>query len=275
MIYKCTDSHRELVLDFLELDPIANLFVIADIERYGFDSLDQDVWAYTGDLDEIEGVLLRYRDIAIPVHGKEFSGFDTFLPLLQSLDEIKVISGEKIAIDQYSDYFTEMEETETIISVCQELLERPQSLMLVEELEKTDILAYIHWQRECFEDPSESEAVLTEMLDSKEICIKIIKNDSNEIISSGRVSGETSKAGMLTRIGTLKSEESKGFATAITAALTLYCLENDKKACLFYNEPAAGSIYHRLGYQDTTEKWKMLTPKKEEVKKNILQELIS
>ena len=65
MIYKCAENHKDLILDFLENDPITNLFVIADIERYGFDSLDQDVWAYTNDLDEIKGLLLRYKDIAI------------------------------------------------------------------------------------------------------------------------------------------------------------------------------------------------------------------
>ncbi|MEG0267635.1 MAG: N-acetyltransferase, partial [Carnobacterium sp.] len=74
MIYKCADTHKDLILDFLKVDQLTNLFVIADIERFGFDSLDQDVWAYTNEIDEIEGILLRYKDIAIPVHGEDFSG---------------------------------------------------------------------------------------------------------------------------------------------------------------------------------------------------------
>ncbi|WP_051912689.1 GNAT family N-acetyltransferase [Carnobacterium funditum] len=275
MIYKCTENQRGLILDFLAEDPITNLFVVADIEKYGFDSLDQDIWAYTNELEGIEGVLLRYKDIAIPVHGEEFSGFDTFLPLLQSLDEIKVISGGKIVVDQYIDYFPELEVTETVISVCRELLGQPQSMTLVEELEKADIPAYVIWQNQCFEEPSESEMVLSEMLASKDVIIKIIKNEHNQIISSGRVSAESSQAAMLTRIGTVKTEEGKGYATIITAYLTQHCLENDKKACLFYHNPTAGSIYHRLGYHDTTKNWSMLKAKKEETKKNIFQELIS
>lgn len=275
MIYKCAENHKDLILDFLENDPITNLFVIADIERYGFDSLDQDVWAYTNDLDEIKGLLLRYKDIAIPVHGKEFLGFDTFLPLLQSLNEINVISGEKLAIEQYEIYFPELEQIETILSVCEELIESPKKMHLVEKLVRADIPAYLSWQKACFETVSESELVLTEMLDNEDVLIHIIKNDRNEIISSGRISAESSKAAMITRIGTVKSEESKGYATMITTSLTRYCLDNAKVACLFYHNSKAGCVYHRLGYQDTTKKWCMLKPKLEENKKNIFQELIS
>lgn len=275
MIYKCADTHKDLILDFLEMDQLTNLFVIADIERFGFDSLDQDVWAYTNEIDEIEGILLRYKDIAIPVHGEDFSGLDTFLPLLQSLNEIKVISGGKEAVNQYVDHFPDLDRSDTIISVCEELLEYPQSMNRVEELDKSGIPAYFAWQKECFEMVSESELVLSELLDNQDVMIKIIKNEKNEIISSGRLSAESSTAAMITRIGTIKSEESNGYATTITAALTQYCLGKNKKACLFYNNPAAGSVYHRIGYQDTTKHWVMLKPKKEENKKNLFQELIS
>ena len=275
MIYKCEGHQKEPLLNFLAVDPITNLFAIADIERYGFDSLDQDVWAYTDEKDEITGVLLRYRDIAIPVHSEEFSGFNTFLPLLQSLEEVTVISGEKKIIDQYKEYFPELEVEETIISVCQELVTPTQAIDFVKDLEKSDIPAYLTWQKSCFERESESEIVLSEMLDNQEIVVKVIKNEKGEILSAGRLSAEIPQAGMITRIGTIQSEEGKGYATMITASLTKLCLEKNKKACLFYANSAAGSIYHQLGFQDTTQQWSMLKPKKETPKKNLLQELIS
>ncbi|WP_414838923.1 GNAT family N-acetyltransferase [Carnobacterium sp. TMP28] len=275
MIYKCTDNQKDLVLDFLAIDPLTNAFVIADIERYGFDSLDQDVWAYTNDLDEVTGVLLRYRDIAIPVHEEEFSGLETFLPLLQSLDEIKAISGEKKVIDQYIDYFPELEKAETVISVCEDLLVLPQKMNLVQTLEKEDIPAYIDWQKDCFETLSETERVLSELIENDDIHIKVIKNEKNEIVSSGRLSAQSSMAAMITRIGTIESEEGKGYAKAIAASLTQDCLEKNKIACLFYHNPVAGSIYHQLGFKDTDKNWVMLNQKKEEDKKNIFQEWMS
>ncbi|MCA9765685.1 MAG: GNAT family N-acetyltransferase [Carnobacterium sp.] len=275
MIYKCTDNQKDLVLDFLAIDPITNAFVIADIERYGFDSLDQDVWVYTNDLDDVTGVLLRYRDIAIPVHEEEFSGLETFLPLLQSLAEIKAISGEKKLIDQYIDYFPELEKAETVISVCEELLVLPQKMNLVQALEKEDIPAYIDWQKDCFETLSETERVLSELIENDDIHIKVIKNEKNEIVSSGRLSAQSSMVAMITRIGTIESEEGKGYAKAIAASLTQDCLEKNKKACLFYHNPVAGSIYHQLGFKDIDKNWIMLNPKKEEDKMNIFQELMS
>lgn len=273
MIYKCTESHRELVLDFLSTDPILNLFVIGDIETYGFDSLDQDVWAYTDEEEQITGVLLRYKENAIPVHGTQFTGFETFLPLLQSLEEVRVISGEKSTIDQYIDYFHDLEATETDLSICSELTTEADAIYSVEKLKKEDISSYLTLQKACFKKESESEMTLSDMLNNETVLIHVIKNESGEIVSAGRLAVESAAAGMIIGVGTVETERGKGYASAVVASLAQVCLAKGKKACLFYHDPKAGSLYHRLGFQDTGEVWSMLKPKEEKAKKSFFEEL--
>ncbi|ALV21887.1 MULTISPECIES: GNAT family N-acetyltransferase [Carnobacterium] len=273
MIYKCIEDHRELLLNFLAVDPIMNLFVIGNIETYGFDSLDQDVWAYTDDSSQITGILLRYKENVIPVHGENFDGFETFLPLLQSLDEITAVSGASSTIEQYAEFLPELELTETTIALCQDLLESPKNIDLVEPLKKIGIPAYLTFQQECFGKTTEQELPLLEAMNADTILIHVIKNDNGEILSAGRLAVETAEAGMIIDIGTIESERGNGYASAIIASLVQHCQQKGKKACLFYSDASAGRLYHRLGFQDTELKWSMLKPREEKDKKTLFEEL--
>ena len=108
MIYKCDENKREDLLNFLYNEPSVNLFAIGDIETYGFEHFDLDVWAYVDSKDEISGVLVRYKENVMPIHGNEFEGFDTFLPLIQSLTP-HYISGSEEVIAQYEEEFEDYE----------------------------------------------------------------------------------------------------------------------------------------------------------------------
>lgn len=273
MIYKCTEDHRELLLNFLTVDPIMNLFVIGNIEAYGFDSLDQDVWAYTDESSQITGVLLRYKENVIPVHGENFDGFETFLPLLQSLDEITAVSGASSTIEQYAEFLPDLDLSEDTIALCQDLLEIPENNGSVETLKKNDIPAYLVFQQECFGKTTEQELSLLEGMNEGTVLIHVIKNDAGEILSAGRLAVETAEAGMIIGVGTIESERGNGYASAIVASLVQHCQQKGKKACLFYSDASAGRLYHRLGFQATELKWSSLKPREEKDKKTLFEEL--
>lgn len=56
MFVKCTAKDEEEILAYLSSRPALNLFIIGDIETYGFDSEDQDIWCYREDDHKISGV---------------------------------------------------------------------------------------------------------------------------------------------------------------------------------------------------------------------------
>ncbi len=59
MIVKLKELHREELLEFLKRDEDYNLYMIGDIENYGFDKDYQDVWGTFRD-GVLTSVLLRY-----------------------------------------------------------------------------------------------------------------------------------------------------------------------------------------------------------------------
>ncbi|MFW6319767.1 MAG: hypothetical protein ACOC1L_06235, partial [Bacillota bacterium] len=64
MIRLLTEHDRETVLNYLYQDPAYNIFIIGDIEAFGFNQTFQRIYAEF-DNGRLLSVLLRYRDSAI------------------------------------------------------------------------------------------------------------------------------------------------------------------------------------------------------------------
>ena len=65
MIIKVDDTYHSKVINYLKREPDFNLFIIGDIERYGYDNYFLDIWAGIDKKGHIEGVLLRYFEYLI------------------------------------------------------------------------------------------------------------------------------------------------------------------------------------------------------------------
>jgi len=256
MIYKCDENQREELLNFLYQEPSVNLLAIGDIETYGFEHFDLDVWAYVDSKDEIIGVLVRYKDNIMPIHGKVFEGLDTFLPLIQSLNPL-YISGSEEVITQYEEEFEQYEKEETYLSECNELKIDAPLIQQVVPLEKEDIAVYLDCLKEIGMKKQQTMEEITDDLECDLNTIQVIKDETGKIISTGRIVVETKLSAMIMAVGTIESYREKGYATAIVAALVNYCTAKKKTACLVYSDPDIGRLYQHLGFEDT-HKWIIL-----------------
>ena len=68
MIRKLTENDRKMTLEFLNDEPAINLFIIGDIENFGFDEDFQEIWGNFDDLNQLQGVLLRFNENFIPYY---------------------------------------------------------------------------------------------------------------------------------------------------------------------------------------------------------------
>ena len=260
MLIKCTSEQKEALLDFLNQQPALNLFIIGDIETYGFHSSDQDVWAYLDERNEITGVLLRYKNNLIPAHAVDFIGFKDFVSCIKEVKMMRYLSGRKEILDLYAAEFPEFHKETTFFAECQKLRIHPLQMELVEDLTLRDIPGYLALQKAAFNKTVQTMEDLAEAIESQMITVKIIKNQQGEIVSGGQIAVESQRSGMIVGIATLESERSSGYGSAIVASLVEHCNQQKKSACLFFNNPAAGSIYHRLGFVDL-DRWILLDKK--------------
>ncbi len=81
MIRRLTAEDHQQLFSFLQQDPSFNLFIIGDIESFGYDADFQDVWGQFDDAGSLIAVLLRYYDSYISYAPGDFDA-DGFARLI-------------------------------------------------------------------------------------------------------------------------------------------------------------------------------------------------
>jgi predicted GNAT family acetyltransferase len=80
---------------------------------------------------------------------------------------------------------------------------------------------------------------------------------SGEIVSASLSNVETSRMAMVGGVFTLEPVRNRGYASAALTALCASLIQDGIQPCLFYDDPAAGKIYRRLGFEDIGP-WRMI-----------------
>ena len=72
MIRKLTEKDREAVFDLIQEKPAENLFIIGDLEAFGFEEDFQEIWGDFTENEKLRAVLLRYNINFIPYAAGDF-----------------------------------------------------------------------------------------------------------------------------------------------------------------------------------------------------------
>ena len=80
---------------------------------------------------------------------------------------------------------------------------------------------------------------------------------AGRIASCALLNVEGRDAGLIGGVYTLPSARGKGYAAACTAQLAADLQRDEKMPCLFYENPSAGKVYRRLGFEDAS-RWAVL-----------------
>ena len=70
------------------------------------------------------------------------------------------------------------------------------------------------------------------------------------IVANASTTAENSSSAMVMAVATHEAHKNKGYATACVHNLCQALLDEGKEPCLFYDNPKAGSIYKRIGFED-------------------------
>ena len=90
MIRKLTVSDNEEVMALLKPEATLNLFIIGDIENFGYESDVQDLWGEFDSEDKLHALLLRFDTFFLPYSkdanfgAKAFSEIIAEFPVLSS-----------------------------------------------------------------------------------------------------------------------------------------------------------------------------------------------
>ncbi len=272
MIRKLTESDRQNVIKYLKQEPEINLFILGDIENYGFQTDSQDIWADISENDEYQAVLLRYyNSYILYTHNSNNYDYSNFANQIKTAIASKIadtISAKKEIMDKLYPLLETKEDfsrKSCYFSKCN----RIDPAFPVSNLDKVKYATTDHIEEIAeFMNEKIVEFGTLRNLDSMRKAIEtgsgsiVYMKDTktNKPIATASTAAENTYSAMIVGVATDPDYRNKGYASACVYKLTKKLIDEGRTACLFYDNPKAGNIYKKLGFVDI-DKWDMVNKK--------------
>ena len=254
MIRKLTEKDRSSVLEYLYQDPDFNIFLIGDIEAFGFNRDFQKVFGEFDDQGKYLGVYIKYRNNALYYsHLTRFN--EAFLDIMLS-DPFDFMSGKSDLMALIYPHLKGFRHR-TMFFCSADTMENEDpinedSIRVVSTREECgklyDLLANIE---EFGTRKIERDIYIEDRMIGLGMGVILYIDHQDTIISTAATTAETTKNAMVVAVATKEEYRKQGYgSTLVKALMELYINQKKKSLCLFYDNEEAGRIYKRLGFKD-------------------------
>lgn len=261
MILKVNDKFKRKFWEYVSHEECINLYIIADVESYGFETEFQNVWMQIDDNEDVTSVMLKYYKNLIVYSYKNNYDLQEMICHIKNLD-IEYINGKKSVIDKLITQYLDYRDKKEGLFCC---------LKNINDLDFSDIdncrvhKADVKDLKNIYNLLCEKESYnLDEYLQSKSYQLKTnscriyyIKKD-NELVSTCSTSVENDFLGMLNGLKTKHEYRKQGLATYIVYSISKSLLSEGKYPCTIYYDKESEKVYKKIGYE-IEDRWIMLT----------------
>ena len=234
-----------------------------NIEQYGFQSPVVQSWgAFTSQEREMTGLLYRLNNTMIAVDG-DGSCAALFSAVIESESgvagvrgTVEVVSGIQAGLRSYTpadwedSYFLRLLRPPAI---------PPETLALARRATSADLINLAALYAEAGTMYRTRSNVATKLAESRVFVVEEppLGRRPARIVSTALLNVEGSDAGLIGGVFTLPAARGKGYAAACVGELSLDLQRDKKLPCLFYENPIAGRVYRRMGYEESG-RWAVL-----------------
>ena len=255
-VRRLSETDRGWLLEYLSAEPDVNLFLIGDIEGYGFDRTFQDLFAVERN-GRIDSVLLRYNESYI-VYSR-FADFDT-QPLLRTIGKYpeRMLSGKREVLARLQPFLPDLGFRDMHLSRLEVVQDAGGPAVADEVMRAVDAdveeLVDLYCRIDEFETKHrrDSEIVAMRRTIAEDTGRYYLIRRERRIVSAAATVAENSASAMVVGVATDSAFRGQGLATRVVSGLCRDVLAGGRSfLCLFYNNPVAGEIYRRIGFRET------------------------
>ncbi|MBN2381952.1 GNAT family N-acetyltransferase [bacterium] len=252
MFRKMNESDREAALGFLIEDLAYNVFCFGDIENFGFEAPFLDVWGDYSDQDTLRSILLRYyTHYLIAAPGNDFDQAGA-VRILQTATSPWYMSGKEEIVKRLAPLagltylrYQYLAELDPLIEEKSQP-EYPVEWATRETIHEVFALMNTIVEFNFNKDSTDSFLQNLESGTGRTVFMKM----SGGVVSSASSAAENSRSAMIVGVCTAPEFRGKGYASYCMVQLCRTLIDDDKRVFLFYDNPAAGRIYKRIGFRD-------------------------
>ncbi|WP_078394044.1 GNAT family N-acetyltransferase [Shouchella patagoniensis] len=252
MIRQLSANDQEICLQLVKQKPAENLFIIGDIEAFGMETDFQRVWGDFNEQNELIAVLLKYQENYIPYANSLFDSVG-FAEIMNNDPSFKAMSGLKTVTEQIEPHLRPFRsKRETYYAKGSSLKGLKVNTDVTEIATVADAQNLLAFLKEI----PEFKHSVPQTVEKKQRDIEsgfsraVLVKSNGEIVASASTTAENSASAMIVGVATLEAYKHNGYATACVYRLCSDLHLEGKEPCLFYDNPAAGAIYKRIGFED-------------------------
>ncbi|MFY4774163.1 hypothetical protein [Metabacillus sp. RGM 3146] len=127
MIRQLTEKDHEQCMNFVSQKAAENLFIIGDIEAYGYEQPFQKIWGEFDSNGELKAVLLKYEANYLPFASGRFNA-EAFSEIMKNDPDWKMLSGLEEVTAQLEPHlvFNEEKKKKLYYAKCSSLIADPE-----------------------------------------------------------------------------------------------------------------------------------------------------
>lgn len=251
MIRQLVEYDHERVMKLVGKKPAENLFIIGDIEAYGYFSTIQEVYG-DFDGDELIAVLLNY-DHQYILYSERACDYKGFAKIINADEQLKGFSGLQEIVQPLEVLITKpfKKKANTYYAKCEKLVVQDEITYDMRLTTVEDIPAHLDLLQSIpeFASNQTTEEQLKRTIDNKVGRNYAIWQDG-QMVSVVSTTAENEQSAMIIGVGTREGYKRKGYASELLIQTCRELLAEGKMLCLFYDNPEAGKIYRRLGFEE-------------------------
>lgn len=253
---KCNEAEQEKIYRYIALEPEINLFIYGDIETYGFSSPQVSVYVEDDGSGSYDSLVLRYFDYYIIYSQRENYALEPVIDFFKGRKNMDSISGKIELLKPLAPHLPQFQMTADYMCRCNSVSPVNTSALTLRKLTPENSRDIVELYLQIEEFASNYHGKEDKMAEQIKINLKdggiawgIF--DNGQLISVGSTGGANSKSAMVIGIATHPDYRRKGYASAIVQKLCQESFAQGKDfLCLFYHNPDAGRIYHKIGFEE-------------------------
>lgn len=256
MVRQLTGVDAPLLEDLYRKNPLRFLTPRMNLEVYGFDGPTICSWgAFTPDGSALQGILLRFNNTAI-IADLDGSAAAAFAPTVDGERGLFGVRGTMETVRRLRAnlrrYTTNGLEQSTYMQLVMPPVCPPEILRLARPARPDDLDMLVALYAGAYTMFRTRDNVQAKLAETRVFVVeeKATGRSPARISACALLNMEGRDAGLIGGVFTAPLARGKGYAGACTAALCLDLQRDGKLPCLFYENPIAGRVYHRLGFEE-------------------------
>lgn len=260
MIRKLSREDHDLLYNYLKDEASINLFTLGDLEVFGYEADFQDIWGQFDDQNQLVGTLFRFYHSYMPYAKGDFD-VEAFTEIMLQDDKFEALQGKSELVQRFEQLgrlpIVDSQETYFAELRTGDKLDPLLDTSAVKLATLDDVDRILDVRHASFKSGRSAREQLVKVMESGMARTFYIEDESTgQIVASASTTAENSLSAMIIAVSTRDEYRNRGLASSCMTALCRQLLAEGRILCLFYHNPAAGSIYKRLGFEDIS-MWRM------------------